>query len=95
MKLMECGGIREALRMIHSAHALGMKVMLGCMMESSLSLTAAAHLSPLADYGDLDANLLLENDPFEGLGIQDGKILLPQKPGVGVVQKRDVPDSST
>ena len=61
------------------------KVMLGCMLESSPSLIAAAHLAPLADYGDLDAHLLLEEDPFEGFETDHGKILLPQRPGVGVL----------
>jgi L-Ala-D/L-Glu epimerase len=83
IKLMECGGLREALRMVHVARALGMRVMLGCMMESSLSLTAAAHLSPLADYGDLDSALLIDNDPFIGFGLEDGRIVLPDGPGIG------------
>ena len=88
IKLMECGGLREALRMIHVAKALGMRTMLGCMMESSLSLTAAAHLSPLVDYGDLDSELLIDNDPFIGFGLKDGRIILPDSPGVGV-EKRE------
>ncbi len=87
IKLMECGGIREALRMIHVARALGMKVMLGCMVESSLSLTAAAHLTPLADYADLDANLLLRNDPFKGFESNRGVITLPRGPGLGVTAR--------
>ena len=85
IKLMECGGLREALRMIHVAKALGMRTMLGCMMESSLSLTAAAHLSPLVDYGDLDSELLIDNDPFVGFGLDHGRIILPDGPGLGVV----------
>ena len=64
IKLMKCGGLGEALRMIHVARAHGMKVMLGCMIESSLAVTAAAHLSPLVDWADLDGNLLVTNDPF-------------------------------
>jgi L-alanine-DL-glutamate epimerase-like enolase superfamily enzyme len=84
IKLMECGGLREALRMIHVARALGMRIMLGCMMESSLSLTAAAHLSPLADYGDLDSELLIDDDPFVGFDLEAGRILLPDTPGLGV-----------
>ena len=88
IKLMECGGLREALRMIHVAKALGMRTMLGCMMESSLSLTAAAHLSPLVDYGDLDSELLIDNDPFIGFGLKDGRIILPNGPGVGVEKRK-------
>lgn len=87
IKLMECGGLREALRMIHVARAYGMSVMIGCMMESSLSLTAAAHLSPLADYGDLDSELLIDNDPFTGFTLQNGKIILPTAPGIGVTRR--------
>ena len=84
IKLMECGGIREALRMIHLARGLDMKIMLGCMMESSLSLTAAAHLSPLVDHGDLDSELLIDNDPFVGFTLNNGRIVLPESPGIGV-----------
>ncbi len=87
IKLMECGGLREAIRMIHVARALGMKIMLGCMVETSLSLTAAAHLLPLADYADLDSNLLLADDPFVGLAVREGRIVLPQGPGLGVTAR--------
>lgn len=88
IKLMKCRGLREARRMIETAHILGMKVMLGCMGESSLSLTAAAHLSPLLDYADLDSNLQIVNDPFDGLKVRDGKIILPDQPGIGVTTKQ-------
>jgi L-alanine-DL-glutamate epimerase-like enolase superfamily enzyme len=84
IKLMKCGGPTEALRMIHTARALGLKVMLGCMIESSCAISAAAHLAPLADTVDLDGHLLIRDDPFQGLGFQDGRILLPDKPGLGV-----------
>lgn len=87
IKLMECGGLREAIRMIHVARALGMQVMLGCMVETSLSLTAAAHLSPLVDYADLDSSLLLEDDPFVGLTVRDGRIMLPEGSGLGVTAR--------
>jgi L-alanine-DL-glutamate epimerase-like enolase superfamily enzyme len=90
IKLMECGGLREAMRMIHVAKSLGMRTMLGCMMESSLSLTAAAHLSPLVDYGDLDSELLIDNDPFIGFGLSDGRIILPDGPGIGVRRRASV-----
>ncbi|MBN2451706.1 MAG: dipeptide epimerase [Lentisphaeria bacterium] len=83
IKLMECGGIREAVRMIHVARALGMQVMLGCMVETSLSLTAAAHLLPLADYSDLDSALLLEEDPFLGFTVRNGIGTVPEGPGLG------------
>jgi L-alanine-DL-glutamate epimerase-like enolase superfamily enzyme len=84
IKLMKCGGIREALRMIHTARACGMKVMLGCMIESSIAITAAAHLSPLADYADLDGNILIRNDPAAGVTTLNGKLVLPEGPGLGV-----------
>ena len=86
IKLMKCGGIREARRMIELARSLGLKVMLGCHIESSVSITAAAHLSPLADYADLDGNLLIDNDPFEGVTLDaDARLILPERPGLGLV----------
>jgi L-Ala-D/L-Glu epimerase len=87
IKLMKCGGIAEALRMIAVARAHGMRVMLGCMIESSVGITAAAHLSPLVDAADLDGNLLVENDPFEGALVREGRIVLPERPGLGVVER--------
>jgi len=87
IKLMKCRGLREAMRMIHVADTLGMDVMLGCMAESSLALTAAAHLTPLTKYADLDMNLLITNDPFDGLKVRDGKIILPNRPGIGAVPR--------
>jgi L-alanine-DL-glutamate epimerase-like enolase superfamily enzyme len=84
IKLMKCGGIAEALRMIAVARAHGLKVMLGCMIESSLAVTAAAHLAPLADAADLDGNLLVDNDPFVGVTVRDGRLVLPDGPGLGV-----------
>ena len=89
IKLMKCGGIREALRMIHTARAHGMKVMLGCMIESSVGITAAAHLSPLADYADLDGNILIRNDPASGVTTNSGKLVLPTGPGLGVTLRDD------
>jgi L-alanine-DL-glutamate epimerase-like enolase superfamily enzyme len=87
IKLMKCGGLGEALRMIHTARAHGMLVMLGCMVESSLAVTAAAHLAPLVDYVDLDGNLLVDNDPFVGATIEDGRLVLPDGPGLGVSRR--------
>jgi L-alanine-DL-glutamate epimerase-like enolase superfamily enzyme len=84
IKLMKCGGLREALKMIHVARAVGMKVMLGCMVESSIGITAAAHISPAVDYADLDGNLLLARDPFVGVGVADERLVLPTEPGLGV-----------
>lgn len=84
VKLMKCGGITEALRMISTARALGLQVMLGCFIESSLGITAAAHISALCDFVDLDGHLLLKNDPFTGIKINNGRIKLPDKPGLGV-----------
>jgi L-alanine-DL-glutamate epimerase-like enolase superfamily enzyme len=81
---MKCGGLGEALRMIAVARAHGMKVMLGCMIESSLAITAAAHLAPLVDYADLDGNLLIADDPFIGVVVVGGRLALPEGPGLGV-----------
>jgi len=86
VKLDKSGGMLEAFRMIQIAKALGMKTMLGCMISSSVSVTAAAHLSPLVDYADLDGNLLISNDPFHGVLVQKGKLVLPAKPGLGLTK---------
>ena len=86
IKLVKCGGLRQALKMIHLARACGMKIMLGCMIESSVLCTAAAHLSPLVDYADLDTPLLIKSDPFCGMTIdKNAKLILPHGPGLGVV----------
>lgn len=87
IKLMKCGGLGEALRMIAVARAHGMKVMLGCMIESSIAITAAAHISPLVDTADLDGNLLLDHDPFVGCRVEGGKLILPDGPGLGVTPR--------
>lgn len=84
IKLMKAGGIQEALKMIHVARAVNLKVMLGCMIESSIAITAAAHLSPLVDWADLDGNLLISNDPFSGVKVSDGRLILNQQPGIGI-----------
>ncbi|HHT9126010.1 MAG TPA: dipeptide epimerase [Candidatus Brocadiia bacterium] len=85
IKLMKCGGIREALRMINIARAHKLKIMLGCMIESSISITAAAHLTPLVDYADLDGNILITNDPFTGVTVERGKLLLSEREGLGIM----------
>ena len=76
IKLMKCGGITEAHQMILKARELDMKVLIGCMSESSVGCTAAAYLTPLADFADLDGPYLIANDPFEGMKIRDGRIQL-------------------
>ncbi|MFQ5689054.1 MAG: dipeptide epimerase [Gemmatimonadota bacterium] len=84
IKLAKCGGPREALRMIHTARACGLKVMMGCMLETSLGIGAAAQLAPLLDYADLDGAALIANDPFEGPHLEGGRIVLGETPGLGV-----------
>jgi len=84
VKLMKCGGLRNAYIMMKMARVLGMKVMIGCMTETSCAVTAAAQLSPLADWADLDGNLLIDNDIFQGIQIVDGKVFLPDLPGIGI-----------
>ena len=84
IKLAKCGSLREALRMIHAARAHGMMVMVGCMIESSLAITAAAHVTPLVDIVDLDGAALLAEDPFVGATIANGQVSLPDGPGLGV-----------
>jgi L-Ala-D/L-Glu epimerase len=87
VKLMKCGGLHAAHTMISMARSLGMRVMIGCMTETSCAVTAAAQLSPLADWADLDGNLLIDNDAFDGIKIIDGKIKLPDLPGIGITKK--------
>ena len=84
IKLMKCTGMREAYRMAAWARAEGMRVMIGCMTETSCAVTAAAHLSPLADFADLDGNLLISHDRFEGVQVRDGRLVLPSRPGLGL-----------
>ncbi len=85
IKLDKAGGMGNAYLMIQMARALGFKTMLGCMVSSSCAITAAAHLSPLADYADLDGNLLVANDPCRGVTVEDGRLLLPRRPGLGLL----------
>jgi L-alanine-DL-glutamate epimerase-like enolase superfamily enzyme len=84
IKLVKCGGIREAVKMIHAARALSMKVMLGCMIESSVLCTAAAQLTPLVDYADVDGPLLVTDDPYVGADYDGAQLRLPNAPGLGV-----------
>ena len=86
IKLMKCTGLREAHKMVDLARGLGMKVMLGCMTETSCAVSAAAQLSPAVDFADLDGNLLISNDLFSGVTVVDGKLTLPSTPGIGVTK---------
>jgi L-alanine-DL-glutamate epimerase-like enolase superfamily enzyme len=90
IKLMKCGGITEALRIIEVARECGLEIMLGCTIESSIGITAAAQISPLVDYADLDGNILIGNDPAAGVTAAGGKLVLPGGPGIGV-ELRDGP----
>ena len=90
IKLMKCTGLREAWKMIHYAKASGMTVMLGCMTETSCGISAASQLSPLVDFADLDGNLLISNDIFDGVKVVEGKITLSEKPGIGVEITKDI-----
>lgn len=89
VKTMKSEGIREALRMIHTARAHDMQIMLSCMVESSVGVTAAAHLAPLCDYADLDGPLLIRNDPYDGLHYDGAKFTLPDRPGLGVERRQN------
>ena len=84
VKLAKTGGLRGALAMIHTARAMGMKIMLGCMVESAVCATAAAHISPLVDWADIDGPFLTARDPFVGVTYDRGKLMLPSAPGLGV-----------
>jgi L-alanine-DL-glutamate epimerase-like enolase superfamily enzyme len=88
IKLAKCGSLREALRMIHTARAHGMGVMAGCMIESSLGISAIAQLAPLLDTADFDGAALLSDDPYEGAGIENGQIRLTSAPGLGVTRRK-------
>ena len=87
IKLSKCGGLREALKMIATARSHGMLVMAGCMIETSLGITAAAHFAPLLDYADFDGAALLSDDPYTGATIAAGKIEIPRGPGLGVSRR--------
>jgi len=85
IKLMKCTGLREAHKMAELARALDMKVMLGCMTETSCAITAAAQLSPVVDWADLDGALLTSNDPYQGMTVSYGKVILPDRAGIGII----------
>ena len=87
LKLMKCGGLREALRIIHTARAHGLRVMIGCMSETALAITAASQIAPLADSLDLDSHLNLMDDPFDGAEYRDGCVVARDLPGIGVISQ--------
>ena len=92
IKLMKCGGIDEALNMIKVAKELNMKIMLGCMVESSVGITAAAHIASMVDVVDLDGNLLISNDPYAGVTIKDGRLMLSENEigmGLSLITKEE------
>lgn len=90
VKLMKAGGLTPALRMIRRARERGMRVMLGCMVETSIGTTAMAHLMGLAEWFDLDAPMLISNDPFDGITYREGALIeVPHRPGIGTVQKQE------
>jgi len=86
-KLMKCTGMREAHKIIEMARSLKMKTLMGCMTETSCAVSAAAQLSPIVDWADLDGNLLISNDVFEGMKVVEGKIVLSNLPGIGIRKK--------
>ncbi|GET27626.1 enolase C-terminal domain-like protein [Prolixibacter sp. NT017] len=90
IKLEKCGGLRHAHMMMNTARTLDMKVMIGCMTATSCAVTAGAQLSPFVDWADLDGNLLIKNDVFEGLKVEKGKIVLPDAPGIGIQKVSDI-----
>ena len=81
---MKCTGMREGWKMVNYARAESMKVMVGCMTETSCAVSAAAQLAPAVDFCDLDGNLLITNDLFSGMEVIDGHIILPDRPGIGL-----------
>ena len=89
IKLSKCGGLLEAIRMIHVARSHNLQIMIGCMIESSISITAAAHLTPLVDFADLDGHLLVSNDPYSGVTLDRGKLVLPDRPGIGIMKQHN------
>ncbi len=89
LKLIKTGGILEARRMVANARTFGLKTMMGCMLETGVAITAAAHIGSLFDHLDLDGNLLLANDPFDGVVVKNGALKMPDRPGLGVVPNQN------
>ncbi len=90
VKVAKVGGLRTARRMVALGRTLGMKVLLGCTVESSVGITAAAHLAPMVDFADLDGHLYVTNDPYVGINLERGKITLPREPGLGIVHRPQI-----
>jgi L-alanine-DL-glutamate epimerase-like enolase superfamily enzyme len=90
IKLVKCGGLLPALRMVHLARTLGLKIMVGCMIESSVGISAGAQIGPLVDHLDLDGALLTANDPFDGVALVDGRLVYPERPGHGAIRRSTV-----
>jgi len=88
IKLMKCGGMHAAYKMVTMARQMGMKILIGCMTETSCAVSAAAQLSPLVDWADLDGNLLISNDVYEGMTVVDGRVSIPDRPGIGIIEKK-------
>jgi L-alanine-DL-glutamate epimerase-like enolase superfamily enzyme len=89
LKLIKTGGILEARRMAANANTFGLKTMMGCMLETSVAITAAAHIGSLFDSLDLDGHLLLSNDPFDGMKVEKGHVKMPDRPGLGVIPNKN------
>jgi L-alanine-DL-glutamate epimerase-like enolase superfamily enzyme len=87
IKLQKSGGIREAFKMIALARAFRMKIMIGCMVETSIGISAAAQLAPMVDYVDLDGNMLISDDPYDGVRAVNGFLKYPDRPGLGVIER--------
>ncbi len=90
IKLMKCTGMREAREMVSMANSLRMKLMIGCMTETSVAISAAAQLSPKMEWADLDGNVLIANDCFDGMKLNEGRITLEDKPGLGLTKKKGI-----
>jgi L-alanine-DL-glutamate epimerase-like enolase superfamily enzyme len=90
IKLMKCGGMNAAHKMALMAREMGMKIMIGCMTETSCAISAAAQVSPLVDWADLDGNLLISNDVYEGVTVDNGKITLKERPGIGIIELKKI-----
>ena len=84
VKLIKCGGLREARKIMQKARTMDLKIMIGCMAESTCAVTAAAHISPMADWADLDGPALIKNDPFQSMKYKDGRVAINEMPGLGI-----------
>ncbi len=92
IKLMKCGSLQEGKKMIDRAREYGLQIMLGCMVESSVAITAASHLAPLVDFTDLDGHILINNDPYRGTTVEAGRLHLPEGTGLGITKRSESAD---